>query len=235
MLDATPATPAPVRAHHAALPHMPRLLPSLKLDPSAEGVHHRHVLRQSLRLRRPVPEVPPVMLTYCTNIHPAEAWSDVSAAVRANVPRVRAAQVHVSAALRVPGAELDRLGRFCDPCYLRQTIGQCRDRSLLRFLDLPEAIASGVDGSDVIEWRVHFHVPVFSATLGDCYTTQPDLEETLDLLSPDVPLVVETYAYGAISAELRTGSLVDNIVRELTWVRERLRRRLGAASTNLNA
>ena len=57
------------------------------------------------------------------------------------------------------------------------------DGTLVRFADLPEALAAGVDGHGIDEWRVHFHVPVFAARLGDCTTTQPQLEEMLDAIA----------------------------------------------------
>ena len=133
---------------------------------------------------------------------------------------VRVAQAHVTAALRVPGGELERLAPFSEPVYLHQTVGRRTDGTLLRYTDLPEALAAGVDGRGIDEWRVHFHVPVFAARLGDCTTTQPELQEMLGALAPDVPLVVETYTFGVLPPELRKATVAESVVRELAWVRD---------------
>ena len=133
---------------------------------------------------------------------------------------VRVAQAHVTAALRVPGGELARLERFSEPTYLHQTVGRRTDGSLVRFADLPHALAAGIDGSGIDEWRVHFHVPVFARTLGECETTQPELEQMLGALSPDVPLVVETYSFGVLPPELQARTVADSVIRELQWVRD---------------
>lgn len=145
---------------------------------------------------------------------PAESLRKLAAA------GVRIAQAHVTAALRVPGGELARLERFSEPVYLHQTVGRRTDGTLLRFDDLPLALAAGVDGPGIDEWRVHFHVPVFAEQLGDCRTTRPELEEMLSVLPKAVPLVVETYSFGVLPPGLQAKTVADSIVRELAWVRD---------------
>jgi hypothetical protein len=146
--------------------------------------------------------------------HPAESLQRLFAA---GVP---VAQAHVTAALRVPGGELQKLARFSEPVYLHQAVGRRTDGSLLRYADLPQAIAAGVDGRDIDEWRVHFHVPVFAARLGDCDTTRPELEQMLRALPRSVPLVVETYSFGVLPPELQAATMADSVARELAWVRD---------------
>jgi len=90
----------------------------------------------------------------------------------------------------------------------------------LRFDDLPLALASGIDGRGIDEWRVHFHVPVFAAQLGDCQTTQPALCEMLGALEPQAALVVETYSFGVLPTDLQTSSVAESVLRELRWVRD---------------
>lgn len=133
---------------------------------------------------------------------------------------VRVAQAHVTAALRVPGGELERLSRFSEPVYLHQAVARRTDGELLRFDDLPQALASGEDGRGIDEWRVHFHVPVFAERLGDCETTQPDLRDMLRALPAGVPRVVETYSFGVLPPELQAKTVADSVIRELRWVRD---------------
>ena len=72
------------------------------------------------------------------------------------------------------------------------------------------------------ECRVHFHVPIFIDHLGVCGTTRFFLEQLLPLLSPDIPLEVETYSFKALPEHLRSGTLEESICRELQWVQTRL-------------
>lgn len=156
---------------------------------------------------------------------PAEALLRLAAA------EVRVAQAHVTAALRVPGGRLGELAPFAEPVYLHQAVARRRDGRLLRYADLPLALAAGVDGAEVEEWRVHFHVPVFAARLGAVATTRPELEEALAALAPDVPLIVETYTFGVLPPQLRTATVAQSIARELAWVRAAVARRgAGAAA-----
>ncbi len=132
---------------------------------------------------------------------------------------IRIAQAHVTCALRVPGGELARLEKFSEPVYLHQTVGRRTDGSLVRFDDLPIALAAKIDGPGIDEWRVHFHVPVFAPALGDCRTTQPELLELLGVLPREVPLVVETYSFGVLPPSLQAPTVTDSVIRELQWVR----------------
>jgi len=67
-------------------------------------------------------------------------------------------------------------------------------------------------------WRVHFHLPVFLAELPECLSTQRFLREFLPLVSPSVPLEVETYTFDVLPPELQTPTVVESIVREIEWV-----------------
>lgn len=146
--------------------------------------------------------------------------------------------VQVSSALHLPCGELGKLSRFDEPVYLHQSVARTDGGELTRFDDLGEAIraaraacagsgesgeakapedARGVAGR-ARSWRVHFHLPVFLRTLPECETTQDFLSAFLPLLPGHTPLEVETYTFGVLPEELRSGSVVDCIVREIEWV-----------------
>lgn len=115
------------------------------------------------------------------------------------------------------------LSRFAEDTYLHQVV-QCSHGDLVRFTDLPDALA-GPRRERGDEWRVHFHVPIFLASMGDLDTTQPYLASVIDLIRarPGATcLEVETYTWDVLPAEYRNVDMTVAIARELAWVRARL-------------
>ena len=108
--------------------------------------------------------------------------------------------------------------RFCEPCYLHQTVGRRQNGTYLRYHDLDQALSAPAD--DVLEWRIHFHIPVFVDRLTECSSTQPFLKEILPLFGADTPLEVETYTWTVLPPDLQTATVTDSIVREIEWVKE---------------
>ncbi|MDP6346266.1 MAG: metabolite traffic protein EboE, partial [Alphaproteobacteria bacterium] len=135
-------------------------------------------------------------------------------------------KVQISAGLRlatVDAAGLDRLRPFNDDVYLHQVVART-EAGLERHLDLPEAFAA-FDPARDREWRVHFHVPIFLADLDGFATTRPAVEAFL-ALQRRAPvtrhLEVETYTWEVLPPEHRRDDVVDNIVKELRWVRTQM-------------
>lgn len=135
-------------------------------------------------------------------------------------------KVQLTAALHVPRlttAARERLRRFADAIYLHQTsVRACNGNRF--YLDLGPALDEAEDDAEL---RSHFHVPVFAESLGELGTTQKELCEFLEAFrrEPGCPhLEVETYTFDVLPAELKQGSVADNISRELNWVKEQLLR-----------
>lgn len=160
--------------------------------------------------------------------HGAVEYEEPVAALR----RLRGAgiaipKIQLSAAMRVPAvsaALAARLRDFDTGVYLHQVI--VRDGRLTRFIDLPDAFTALAEGGAHGEWRIHCHVPVFLADLGEVGSTQDTLLATLralgaEHLSPH--LEVETYTWDVLPQELKTGSKADDIARELAFVLEEFR------------
>ena len=150
---------------------------------------------------------------------------------RESIARLRGAGIDIaklqlSAALKVAPVDaraLERLRPFDEPVYLHQVVAR-RNGRLTRFLDLPDALASGAVPDDT-EWRIHFHVPIFLAKMVDFSTTQDFLGEILALhlerpISPH--LEVETYTWDILPARYREVEVSAAIARELDWVKDRL-------------
>ena len=124
---------------------------------------------------------------------------------------IRVAKIHVSNA-----AELADLKPFyTDSIYLHQVTG-CDDRGQRIYfsLDWPTELPPGI-----AKFRCHYHLPVYPSALP---STLPEVDAFLQKLhSPVPPLIIETYTW---PEQLRgRPHLVDNICRELNWVRERIR------------
>jgi sugar phosphate isomerase/epimerase len=140
------------------------------------------------------------------------------------------AKIQLSSALRLASSAAaspeDVFGPFADDTYLHQVV-VARAGAVTRYTDLPEALSAFRRGDNEDgEWRVHFHVPIFLASMGRFETTQPYLADVLQRARQDqiaTCLEVETYTWDVLPAEYRTSDVCTAIARELAWVRERLR------------
>jgi sugar phosphate isomerase/epimerase len=142
---------------------------------------------------------------------------------------IRICKVQISSALRVDRGDataMRALAPFAEGTYLHQVVERSA-AGLKRYMDLPEALAANAvpAAAHSAEWRVHFHVPIFLATMNAFDTTQADLAAVLDALKRDpfCPyLEVETYTWDVLPAEYRTSDVCTAIARELSWVRAQL-------------
>ncbi|GAB3692090.1 metabolite traffic protein EboE [Spirosoma flavus] len=140
---------------------------------------------------------------------------------------LRVGKIQISAALKAQfptDSESDReavrqaFAQFNEPTYLHQVVARTTSDELLRFRDLPEALAAFNENH--AEWRSHFHVPIFIADYGVLQSTQDDIREVLRLQSErrfTNQLEVETYTWGVLPDDLKK-DIVDSIEREMKSV-----------------
>jgi sugar phosphate isomerase/epimerase len=148
---------------------------------------------------------------------------------------IRVPKVQVTAGLRVmlrdgDDAALEALSAFADDVYLHQVVERRADGTLVRHLDLPQALAAARDGgrSGPREWRVHFHVPVFRERYGAFEGTQGYVAELLRLIrerGTSEHFEVETYTWDVLPEEYRREGIVAGIAREVEWAGAALARR----------
>ena len=142
---------------------------------------------------------------------------------------IKVGKIQISAALRarLPAAATERtavtqaFASLVESTYLHQVIARTVDGELIRYSDLPDALAH-IAEPRVREWRTHFHVPIFVSQYGALAATQSDIQEVLAILreAPLTPhLEVETYTWEVLPPEMRLG-LAESITRELQWVLE---------------
>jgi len=137
----------------------------------------------------------------------------LSAALKANIP------VEVSQRKPVEKALLP----FVESTYLHQVIGRLEDNTLHAYPDLPDALLD-LATTEELEWRVHFHVPLFLATYGHLQSTQEDILSVLKLngeLKLTSHLEVETYTWEVLPEDIHL-SLDQSIARELNWVKNHI-------------
>ena len=145
---------------------------------------------------------------------------------------IRVPKVQVTAGLRAvlregDGAVLDALAAFADDVYLHQVVERRADGSLVRHLDLPQALAAarGGQGAGAREWRVHFHVPVFRERYGAFEGTQEYVAELVRLVRErrvSEHFEVETYTWDVLPEEFRREGIVAGISREIEWAQAAL-------------
>lgn len=110
--------------------------------------------------------------------------------------------------------------KFSEPTYLHQVVAKTADRKLVRYADLPDALKD--NDHRYLEWRAHFHVPVFAKNFGLLSSTQDEIIEVLTLqkMKPFTKhLEVETYTWEVLPPELKL-PLQDSIIRELQWAKD---------------
>jgi len=134
-------------------------------------------------------------------------------------------KIQLSAALQVPlpdeGREAlaKRLQPFAEATYLHQVVERRPNGALHRYRDLPDALPHLPDTPGE-EWRIHYHVPLFTEAYGELHSTQCDITRTLDALRDDpvcTHLEIETYTWDVLPDGLKT-DLQTSLQREFEWV-----------------
>ncbi|MDH3710108.1 MAG: metabolite traffic protein EboE [Cyclobacteriaceae bacterium] len=110
-----------------------------------------------------------------------------------------------------------------EPTYLHQVMARDQEGNLQAYQDLSQALRH-IDEAEVIEWRTHFHVPVFVTSYGLLQSTREDIVSTLRLWKQQQMtqhLEVETYTWQVLPPELQQ-EITSSIARELNWVKQQL-------------
>jgi hypothetical protein len=153
--------------------------------------------------------------------HAAVEYEDPETAIqRILAAGIGIGRVQLSSALKVdlPGSTF-RLAPFADSTYLHQVI-EDRGRCLHHYPDLPQALASPAEPS-AKQWRIHFHVPLFTAEYDGLQSTQKDVRKVLELAVRDRftrHLEIETYTWDVLPPAMKV-DMLDSITREFQWVK----------------
>jgi sugar phosphate isomerase/epimerase len=159
--------------------------------------------------------------------HFAVEYEDPIAALdRVRSAGVQVGRVQLSSALvvRFPADDggcrplVERLRRFADSTYLHQVIER-RDGSLTHYPDLDVALDRRPSPAGA-EWRIHFHVPLFTAEYDGLGSSQAYVEQVIAIARRTGltrHFEIETYTWDVLPSGLKF-DLLDSIGREYEWV-----------------
>ena len=146
----------------------------------------------------------------------------------------RISKIHISSALSVVPTKdaMEALADYHEEVYLHQVVASRNGKVIQRTKDLDVALqnaASQSFGGLGDEWRIHFHVPLHADPAPPLNDTRAHVTGTLDALQQDPTLCkhleMETYTWEVLPEELRTGDVVDQIVKEYQWTLAELQAR----------
>ncbi len=195
--------------------------PECMLETAEDAVKYfeEHIFRHARREERLIRTHLGVCLDAC---HEAVLFQEARESVaRLERAGIAIAKIQLSCGLeargRAPRAELER---FAEDTYLHQCVVKRGSGAIERYLDLPDALRQDFDEDAML--RSHVHVPIFKESLGLLKGTQPFLRELLAVVrdrSVTEHLEVETYTWDVLPREHRMPSVIDDIARELEWVK----------------
>jgi hypothetical protein len=139
---------------------------------------------------------------------------------------IRLSKLHFSSALKLqPTPEnIARLRGYDEPVYFHQVIASYgADEPLRRFKDLPDALAFATTNPNELgrEWRVHFHIPIHAQPADGFDSTRDHLDGAMQWLAKNPTkcqhIEMETYTWEVLPPEMRSGDVVDQLVKEYDW------------------
>lgn len=137
---------------------------------------------------------------------------------------IKIGKIQLSSALRLPPqTPPDLLEDFVEDQYLHQVVIQFNNNKKLRYKDLPEAV-NNTYSSDA-EWRIHFHVPLFTANYQRLQSTQDYITDILELHREE-PLTdhleIETYTWEVLPREWQL-PISRSIIREFEFILDQIK------------
>ena len=139
--------------------------------------------------------------------------AQISAALKADLPADEEARKALAA----------QFAAFSESTYLHQVLVKNNNGSITQYPDLPPALEHIYD-TNAVEWRSHFHVPVFLERYNQLQSTQSEILKVLQLLEETAVtqyLEVETYTWDVLPPEIKL-DLGASIGRELEWVKQNM-------------
>jgi sugar phosphate isomerase/epimerase len=134
-----------------------------------------------------------------------------------------ALHVHFNEAAEQQEKILTQLEPFAESMYLHQVIERESNASLRHYPDLDDALVAG-QAASAREWRIHYHVPLFTEQYGSLSSNQQTNREVLAAVAKSEitsHLEIETYTWDVLPPALKM-DLLPSIAREYQWVMNEL-------------
>jgi len=134
--------------------------------------------------------------------------TQISAALKVNTGRTKTEQQRM----------ISRLSCFDEPTYLHQVVERRPDGRIQQYRDLSQALELRNSDSNN-EWRIHFHVPLFTDEFDGLLSTRDSISENVAYLlkySDCRHFEIETYTWEVLPEGLKT-NLLDSIESEIRW------------------
>ena len=112
----------------------------------------------------------------------------------------------------------DKLEEFVESTYLHQVVEKRTDGSFTQYRDLDKALEK-IDDPEAEEWRIHFHVPLFTGEMGELHSTRDHISgayQALQKHSDCRHFEIETYTWEVLPESLRV-NMTDSVEREIQW------------------
>jgi hypothetical protein len=170
-----------------------------------------------------------IRLCYDTCHFAVEYEEPASVFERLQAAGLKIGKIQLSAAIKAGLASENRtqlneyLHPFAESTYLHQVIERKSDGTLQHYNDLAIALPQ-LATTPALEWRIHFHVPIFIRDYQFLQSTQDDLVTVLNFLQNNPicnHLEIETYTWDVLPDGMKL-DILGSIQREYEWVCETL-------------
>lgn len=139
---------------------------------------------------------------------------------------IKVSKIHLSCAISVIPTKpaLKVLKAFSEPTYLHQTIIKTKDGSLIRVKDLDIALKMAEENRipDMEEWRIHFHIPLYSIPEPPIRSTLFHIQDVMDILKKSPSLCshfeIETYTFNILPESFKDRNVVEQLIGEYNFV-----------------
>lgn len=117
---------------------------------------------------------------------------------------------------------LKHLSKFVESTYLHQVVEHTKNGNFIHHKDLNLAIKAFTNES--VEWRIHFHVPIYAEIFSEIASTRNDIETIIKLnhkLNLSTQLEIETYTWDILPGVEKL-PLVESIIKEIDWLKNQM-------------
>ncbi|WP_460922679.1 metabolite traffic protein EboE [Pontibacter brevis] len=166
---------------------------------------------------------------------PAEAFAKLThAGIKIGKVQLSAAlKTHLPKDVETRGELAEAFACFAESTYLHQVVERGDGGEMCQYPDLTFALQH-IRKPNAVEWRMHFHVPLFTQSYSGLESTQQDIVDVLALLQQKQltsHLEVETYTWDVLPEDMKK-DLSESIQRELEWVLTNINRTENAENSS---